>query len=40
MDQGEIKEFGSHQELIKQKGLYYELWVSQVGESEVEKHAK
>lgn len=40
MDQGEIKEFGSHVELIKQKGLYYELWESQVGTGGVEKYAK
>lgn len=40
MDQGEIREFGSHVELIKQKGLYYELWESQVGTGEVEKYAK
>jgi len=40
MDQGEIKEFGSHKELMNQKGLYFSLWVSQVGEGEVENHAK
>ncbi|QWB99711.1 peptidase domain-containing ABC transporter [Mycoplasmatota bacterium] len=40
MDQGEIKEFGSHKELMNQKGFYYSLWVSQVGESEVVNHAK
>ncbi len=32
MDDGMIKEVGTHQELLEQKGYYYELWTSQVGE--------
>lgn len=31
MDKGQIKESGTHEELLSKKGLYYKLWVSQVG---------
>lgn len=31
IDQGEIKEIGSHDELLTKKGEYYSLWLSQVG---------
>jgi len=31
LDKGEIKEFGSHEELIKQKGAYYQLHQMQFG---------
>ncbi len=34
MDQGEIKEFGSHKELLALKGDYYAMWASQIGGSE------
>ena len=30
-DEGEIKEEGTHDELLYKKGLYYKLWSSQVG---------
>lgn len=35
MDSGSIVEYGSHNELISQRGSYYDLWVSQVGEGVV-----
>ena len=31
MDNGGIVEFDTHKNLIDNKGLYYDLWVSQVG---------
>jgi ATP-binding cassette subfamily B protein len=34
MQKGEIKEVGSHQELLKQKGLYYNLYQLQYDEKE------
>lgn len=40
MDEGEIKEFGSHKELMDLKGSYFEMWKAQVGESEVLNYAK
>jgi len=36
MQAGEIKESGSHQELLKQKGLYYNLYQLQYDEKEKE----
>ncbi len=32
MDDGVIKEVGSHKKLLDKKGYYYDLWTSQVGE--------
>ena len=31
MDKGKIKEIGTHQELLAQKGIYYKLWQHQCG---------
>lgn len=31
MDDGEIKEQGTHEELLKKGGIYYDLWNSQIG---------
>ena len=31
MDKGQIKEIGTHQELLAQKGIYYKLWQHQCG---------
>lgn len=40
MHKGEIKEMGNHQELLKQKGLYYNLYQLQYDQKEVESHAQ
>ena len=29
MDRGKIKEFGTHEELIAQRGKYYKMWIAQ-----------
>ena len=29
LDHGGVKEFGSHSELLQQRGLYYDLWKKQ-----------
>ncbi|WP_333519709.1 peptidase domain-containing ABC transporter [Eubacterium limosum] len=34
MDKGKVVESGTHEELLKNKKMYYELWESQVGEKE------
>ncbi|MCR4727057.1 MAG: ATP-binding cassette domain-containing protein, partial [Lachnospiraceae bacterium] len=34
LDEGKIKERGTHEELLKLRGLYYETYVSQYGEKE------
>lgn len=39
MSKGEIKESGTHQELLKQKGLYYNLYQLQYDKQEVESNA-
>lgn len=36
IEQGEIKEVGSHDELLAKKGEYYSLWLSQVGDKGVD----
>lgn len=47
MDKGSVVEEGSHEELLKKKGYYYKLYISQVGEidkdineNEIEKETK
>ncbi len=35
IDEGQIKEVGSHKELLEEKGYYYDLWQSQVGGNNV-----
>jgi ATP-binding cassette, subfamily B, multidrug efflux pump len=37
---GEIREQGSHQELLAQKGLYYKLYQLQYKEQELEERAE
>jgi ATP-binding cassette subfamily B protein len=32
LEQGNIVETGTHQELLEQKGLYYAMWRQQIGE--------
>jgi ATP-binding cassette subfamily B protein len=32
LEKGKITEFGKHEELIEQKGLYYAMWRQQIGE--------
>ena len=32
MDKGRIVEVGSHEQLLENKNMYYQLWMSQVGE--------
>lgn len=39
LDDGEIKERGTHDELLQKGGLYYETYVSQYGEPELRKEA-
>jgi ATP-binding cassette subfamily B protein len=34
MDKGKVVEEGNHKELLAKKGLYYKLFISQVGEIE------
>lgn len=40
MDQGEIVEKGNHEQLLAQKGLYYQLWEMQQGNFEVRRDEK
>ena len=40
MDQGEIVEKGNHEQLLAQKGLYYQLWEMQQGKFEVRRDEK
>ena len=37
LERGQIVEFGRHEELLEQKGLYYAMWRQQVGEREAAK---
>ena len=37
LDEGRIAERGTHYELLKKKGLYYETYVSQYGEPELKE---
>ncbi len=39
MDSGEIKEIGSHQELLAKKGIYTKLYETQFGKLEEENNA-
>lgn len=32
LEKGRIVEWGRHDELVEQKGLYYEMWRQQIGE--------
>jgi ATP-binding cassette subfamily B protein len=32
LEQGEIIETGSHEQLLAEKGLYYAMWRQQIGE--------
>jgi ATP-binding cassette subfamily B protein len=36
LEQGEIIEQGKHEDLIKEKGLYYAMWRQQIGERKKE----
>lgn len=40
MDQGEIVEMGSHEELVEKKGYYHRLWEMQLGNFQVERLEK
>ena len=40
MDQGEIVEKGNHEQLLAEKGLYYQLWEMQQGNFEVRRDEK
>ncbi len=40
MDQGEIVEMGSHEELVENKGYYHRLWEMQLGNFQVERLEK
>ncbi|MCH5683873.1 ATP-binding cassette domain-containing protein [Niabella sp. W65] len=37
LERGEVAETGSHEELIKRKGLYYAMWRQQIGERRTQK---
>ena len=32
LEQGKIIEYGKHEDLLKEKGLYYAMWRQQIGE--------
>jgi ATP-binding cassette subfamily B multidrug efflux pump len=40
MHKGEVREIGTHQELLAQRGIYYRLYLLQYREQELERHAR
>jgi ATP-binding cassette subfamily B multidrug efflux pump len=39
LHKGEVREVGTHQELLAQRGIYYRLYLLQYREQELERHA-
>jgi ATP-binding cassette, subfamily B, multidrug efflux pump len=40
MHKGEVREIGTHQQLLAQRGIYYRLYLLQYREQELERHAR
>jgi ATP-binding cassette subfamily B multidrug efflux pump len=40
LHKGEVREIGTHQELLAQRGIYYRLYLLQYQEQEIERHAQ
>jgi ATP-binding cassette subfamily B protein len=37
LEKGEVVETGAHDELLREKGLYYAMWRQQIGERKISK---